>query len=267
MNYLISPYFARFLNKAIFSAALVLGSTQVLYAKSNFLIWPIYPVIESQEKATPVWLENTGDEASMMQVRVFKWSQNNNKDQYENQQKIIASPPIVKVAAGDKQMIRLTKAINVPDSKEYSYRIIVDELPIDIDKKDDVSSVSFKMRYSLPLFVYGKGIGSGNNQETKKVNSKNPNARPILNWSVVENNNKNYIEIENTGLLSVQISGFKINGEEYKSMTGNNTFGYVLAGGKLAFDITQNFKSLLLANHLAYAIIGQDKEPILLIKR
>lgn len=84
MNYLISPYFARFLNKAIFSAALVLGSTQVFYAKSNFLIWPIYPVIESQEKATPVWLENTGDEASMMQVRVFKWSQNNNKDQYEN---------------------------------------------------------------------------------------------------------------------------------------------------------------------------------------
>lgn len=167
-----------------------------------------------------MWLENTGDEASMMQVRVFKWSQNNNKDQYENQQKIIASPPIVKVAAGDKQMIRLTKAINVPDSKEYSYRIIVDELPIDIDKKDDVSSVSFKMRYSLPLFVYGKGIGSGNNQETKKANSKNPNARPILNWSVVENNNKNYIEIENTGLLSVRISGFKINGEEYKSMTG-----------------------------------------------
>lgn len=267
MNYLISPYLTQIFNKAILSAALVLGSTQVVQAKSNFLIWPIYPAIESQEKATPVWLENTGDEASMMQIRVFKWSQKNNKDQYENQQEIIASPPIVKVAAGDKQMIRLTKVINLPDSTEYSYRVIVDELPIDVDKKDDVSSVSFKMRYSLPLFVYGKGIGSGNNQETKKANSKNPNARPILNWSIVEDQNKHYIEVENTGLLSVRISGFQVNGKAYKSMTGNSTFGYVLAGGKLAFDINQNFKSLLLENNSIYAIVGQDKDPILLLKK
>lgn len=126
---------------------LSLIATQFIYAKSNFLIWPIYPVLESQDKAAPVWLENVGDEASMVQIRVFKWSKVNNEDQYQEQQEIIASPPIVKVVAGDKQMIRLTKAMNVPDSKEYSYRIIIDELPINLNKDDEVSNVSFKMRY------------------------------------------------------------------------------------------------------------------------
>ncbi|MDY6482084.1 fimbria/pilus periplasmic chaperone [Acinetobacter faecalis] len=267
MHKLISIYLAKLVNKALFLLVVAVLTTQIIYAKSNFLIWPIYPIIESQDKAAPVWLENIGDEASIVQIRVFKWLQNDNKDQYQNQQEIIASPPIVKVAAGDKQMIRLTKAINIPDSKEYSYRIVVDELPVDLEKKDATSSVSFKMRYSLPLFVYGKGIGSGNSVDTKKLNSKNLNARPILNWSLVKNNNKDYLEIENYGLLSVRVSGFQIEDKKYKSMAGNNTFGYVLAGGKLAFDINQDFKSLLLQNKPIYAIIGQDKEPILLIKK
>ncbi|WP_163120835.1 fimbrial biogenesis chaperone [Acinetobacter portensis] len=244
---------------------LSLIATQFIYAKSNFLIWPIYPVLESQDKAAPVWLENVGDEASMVQIRVFKWSKVNNEDQYQEQQEIIASPPIVKVVAGDKQMIRLTKAMNVPDSKEYSYRIIIDELPINLNKDDEVSNVSFKMRYSLPLFSYGRGIGSGNSQTTQKMNSKNPNARPILNWSIIDG--KNLIEIENIGLISVRVSGFQVDGKEYKSMAGNNTFGYVLSGSKLAFNLSDELKSLILKNKSIYAIVGQNQEPILINKK
>ena len=269
MNILIAMLLHKSSKKisAFLFSMMIFITPQIIYAKSNFLIWPIYPVIESQEKATPVWLENVGDEASMIQVRVFKWSQNNNQDQYENQQEIIASPPIVKVAAGDKQMIRLTKAANVENGKEYSYRVIIDELPINLEQNDDVTSVSFKMRYSLPLFVYGKGLGSGNNIDTKKINNKNPNARPILSWSIVNTNNRDYLEVNNSGLLSVRISGFKIDGKDYKSVSGSNTFGYVLAGGKFVFDINQEFKSLLLKNKPVYAVIGQDKDPIPLVRK
>lgn len=241
--------------------------TKPIYAQSNFLIWPIYPVLENEDKATPIWLENTGNKASMIQIRVFKWSQSDKKDIYSDQQEVIASPPIVKVAAGDKQMIRLTKLINFSDSKEYSYRIIIDELPVDLDSKDAANSVSFKMRYSLPLFVYGQGIGSGNSQVTNKSNSKNPNARPILNWSMIKKGNKDFIEIENTGLLSIKISGFQVNGKEYNSVSGNNSFGYVLSESKLDFHLSNDLKSLLLSGKSIYAVIGNNKKPLLINKK
>ena len=86
MYKLISIYLAKLVNKALFLLVVAVLTTQIIYAKSNFLIWPIYPIIESQDKAAPVWLENIGDEASIVQIRVFKWSQNDNKDQYQNQQ-------------------------------------------------------------------------------------------------------------------------------------------------------------------------------------
>ena len=64
-------------------------------------------------------------------------------------------------------MIRLTQAVPTPDLKENSYRVVVDELPVAVDSETDNSRVNFKMRYSIPLFTYGKGIGSGTGQETK----------------------------------------------------------------------------------------------------
>ncbi len=57
-----------------------------VWAKASFLIWPIYPVIESTERATALWLENTGNQAALVQVRVFKWDQEALEDVYVEQQ-------------------------------------------------------------------------------------------------------------------------------------------------------------------------------------
>ena len=45
----------------------------------------------------------------MVQIRVFKWSQNGLKDDYSEQSEIIPSPPVAKIKAGEKHMLRLTK--------------------------------------------------------------------------------------------------------------------------------------------------------------
>ncbi|EXB24414.1 csuC domain protein, partial [Acinetobacter baumannii 1440422] len=37
-------------------------------AQATFLIWPIYPKIEANEKATAVWLQNTGKTDAMVQI-------------------------------------------------------------------------------------------------------------------------------------------------------------------------------------------------------
>ena len=251
---------------ALFIFGLLMG--QNIHAQANFLIWPIYPVIESHEKAVPVWLENVGDDSSMVQIRVFKWTQNNGQDEYENQQEVIASPPIVKIQAASKQMIRLVKSnSNAAESKEHSYRIIIDELPFDMDANKERSQVSFKMRYSLPLFVYGKGLGSGRTDESIKLNAKNPLAKPILKWSVVSELNKEYLKIDNIGLMSVRISGFKNNQKEYKSLSGSNTFGYVLANSAFNFELSPELKKALFSDTPIYAIVGNTQDPIIISKK
>ncbi|RDF55032.1 molecular chaperone, partial [Acinetobacter baumannii] len=107
-----------------FLFASTLSLVTPVMAQATFLIWPIYPKIEANEKATAVWLQNTGKTDAMVQIRVFKWNQDGLKDNYSEQSEIIPSPPVAKIKAGEKHMLRLTKSANLPDGKEQSYRLI-----------------------------------------------------------------------------------------------------------------------------------------------
>lgn len=44
-------------------------------AATSVLIWPIDPVLEADQKAGALWLENRGTTAANLQVRVFAWRQ------------------------------------------------------------------------------------------------------------------------------------------------------------------------------------------------
>ncbi len=232
------------------------------YSQANFLIWPIYPVIENKQKAVPVWLENVGESPAMVQIRVFKWTQDQYKEQFSTQQEIIASPPIVKIPAGTKQMIRLTQAVATPDLKENAYRVVVDELPVAMESEEESSRVNFKMRYSIPLFTYGNGIGSGAGQETQKLNRKNPQAKPILTWGFRQVQGKDVLEIKNTGAMSARISEFKTGDKLFKAQAENNAYGYVLPNSIIHFSLPADLKNNIIKNNKLEAVVGSKKEMI-----
>ncbi|MCE6981864.1 molecular chaperone, partial [Pseudomonas frederiksbergensis] len=106
----------------------MLGSAP-LQAATSVLIWPIDPVLEANQKAGALWLENRGDAPANLQVRVFAWRQGEFDDQYQAQREIIGSPPVANIAPGQKQLIRLTRTGNSPVGQEQAYRIIIDEIP------------------------------------------------------------------------------------------------------------------------------------------
>lgn len=242
-------------------------SPAVAYSQANFLIWPIYPVIENNQKAVAVWLENVGDSPATVQVRVFKWSQDQHKEQFSTQQEIIPSPPIVKIPAGTKQMIRLTQAVATPELKENAYRVIVDELPVATDDQNKASSVNFKMRYSIPLFTYGQGIGSGSNQETHKQNARNPLAKPILKWNLAQHEAKEVLEVSNSGAMVARITEFKSAGQSFKAQAANNAYGYVLPNSKIYFNLNADLKNQLLKNNVLEAVVGSKKETVTIEKQ
>jgi fimbrial chaperone protein len=222
------------------AAITVVMITSPVFAQATFLIWPIYPKIEADEKAAAVWLENTGKSDAMVQIRVFKWEQNNQQDHYTEQNEIIPSPPVTKIKAGEKHMLRLTKATHLADGNENAYRIIVDELPVKLnsDTEKNASTVSFQMRYSIPLFVYGKGLGSGLTDASQKENAKNPLSKPQLSWWIKNNEQgKPELYIKNMGAKFSRLSGIKLTPTSEQMAFEKTAFGYVLARSTMKFDL------------------------------
>ncbi|WP_420909521.1 molecular chaperone [Acinetobacter nematophilus] len=247
----------------VFFTVAMLTITSPALAQATFLIWPIYPKIEADEKAVAVWLENTGKSDAMVQIRVFKWEQDNLQDHYTEQNDVIPSPPVAKIKVGEKHMLRLTKASNLVAGKENAYRIIVDELPINLNAeevKKNASTVSFQMRYSIPLFVYGKGLGSGLTQTSQRMNVKNPLARPLLSWWIKNNpEGKPELYIKNEGAKFSRLSGIKLSPDSAQMAFGKTAFGYVLAHSTMKFDLDDHLLKNL--NH-QISLYGVDSSGV-----
>lgn len=149
------------------------------------LIWPIDPVLEADQQASALWLENRGTETANLQIRVFAWSQSGFDEQYQNQRDVIGSPPVAKIEPGQKQLVRLTRTKQVPPGQELAYRIIIDEIPsatpppAPADGKT-AAAIRFQMRYSVPLFSYGPGLWS----KVDGTRDRDPKSagKPDLSW-------------------------------------------------------------------------------------
>lgn len=198
------------------------GSALVVpvWAGNSVLIWPIDPKISSGDKATELWLENRGEATTLMQVRIFTWEQVAGKEQYQTQQTVVASPPLVRIEPGQKQLVRLINQTPPPAGKEMAYRVLLDEIPTPQTPGKDQAGLNFQMRYSVPLFTYGQGLEADN-------------ANPKLSWSVTEQEGKPAIKITNNGNGHARLSKVSLGSR----MLSNSLFGYVLANSSNTFPL------------------------------
>jgi len=193
----------------LFSISLLAMSAQ---AANSLMIWPIDPSIDPDEKASELWLENRGNATTLMQVRIFSWQQVNGREQYATQQSVAASPPLVRIEPGQKQLVRLIKQTAPGAGQELAYRVVLDEIPTPRTPGDNQAGLNFQMRYSVPLFVYGDGL----TRET---------AKPDLNWQQVSEGGKAFLQLTNRGSGHARLSNVTIGGRKM----GDGLFGYVLA--------------------------------------
>lgn len=182
-------------------------------AGNAVLIWPVDPVINAAQKAGELWVENRGASTTLIQIRVFGWQQRNGSDSYQAQQRVIASPPMLRLVPGQKQMVRLLKHQPPRAGEEQAFRILLDEIPTPhLDPADKNHSVNFQMRYSLPLFVYGERAA--------------PDAGdPLLSWRVVEDGGQTFLEVSNQEPVHARLSQAHLD----RQRLSDGLFGYVLA--------------------------------------
>ncbi|AOA59815.1 protein CsuC [Acinetobacter larvae] len=242
---------------AAISLLCTLLSSQLLYAQATFLIWPIYPKIENDEKATAVWLENTGDRDALVQIRVFAWQQQDYDDSYQQQSDIISSPPVAKIKAGERSMLRITRTKPVQDQTENAYRIIVDELPIKLDQDNaqQNSQLSFQMRYSIPLFSYGAGLGSGLTEKSSKENSQHAFAKPILSYRLLDDRDgQSELLIENNGAKFARITALKFERDQAATALEGLSLGYILPHSSMKFTIPSKYLQQIRQAKQLYAV-------------
>lgn len=212
-------------------AMLLLGAIKV-QAASSVLIWPIDPVLEADQQASALWLENRGNETANLQIRVFAWSQSGFNDQYQNQRDVIGSPPVAKIEPGQKQLVRLTRTREIPPGQELAYRIIIDEIPSATapagESGKTAAAIRFQMRYSVPLFAYGAGLWS--KEDTSRKRDPKGAGLPDLSWRTVAVDGRPYVEVRNQGAVHARLTDVALKqGGQTKPLV-EGLLGYVLPG-------------------------------------
>lgn len=220
--------------RAVILAALLVASLPAS-AATSVLIWPIDPVLESDQKAAALWLENRGTAPASLQIRVFAWHQDDFKEHFQAQRDIIGSPPLATLAPGQKQLIRLTRTGSTPVGQERAYRIVIDEIPSpaapDGAGEGPKAAIRLQMRYSVPLFVYGEGLRGKQDADASRSAAKA--GQPLLSWRPVTVQGKPYVELRNTGPAHARLT------DAVQSRGGRSTplveglLGYVLPGARM----------------------------------
>jgi len=212
---------------------MALGATlNTAHGAATILLWPIDPWLAADTKATELWVQNQGNSATTMQVRIVRWRQENGLERYTAQQDVVASPPIVTIAKGSKQLIRLIKQSEVPVGVEQAYRIIVDEIPQPQDKETPQMGLKLQMRYSIPLFVYGQGIATvKDGAHHALVETRD------LNWRVIRENGQAAIQVRNQGNVHVRLSQVSLQQGGQNRTLADGLLGYVLPGSARSWPL------------------------------
>ena len=203
-------------------AALAAGSAWA----SGLQVAPVSVALTQAERAAVLTLSNTGKAPMNVQVRAYKWTQSDT-DEYvlDATNDLIVSPPIMQLAPGAQQELRLIRT-QPSSAQEQQYRIIVDELPsptVALKK-----GINLMLRHNIPVFLNAE---------------QNPRAQ--LQWrGEAVAGGKTRIRISNTGQTRAQIGRIWL-AEQDKEITvlSGGLTGYVLPGQTLVreykFPLTQ----------------------------
>jgi fimbrial chaperone protein len=225
---------------ALLAMLLAAGQAQ---AASSILIWPIDPVLEADQQASALWLENRGTEPANLQIRVFGWTQSSFDDQYQNQRDVIGSPPVAHIAPGQKQLVRLTRTRELPPGTEQAYRIIIDEIPAARQPGESggeaksSASIQFQMRYSVPLFAYGAGLWS--KEDLNRPRAPKSAGVPELSWHKVAEAGRSYLEIRNRGAIHARLTDASMKHDGQLKPLNEGLMGYVLPGATMRWPLPE----------------------------
>nr|WP_145551885.1 molecular chaperone [Variovorax boronicumulans] len=211
-------------------------------AQSSLMIWPLDPVIEDDQRAAALWLENRGQQPMSLQIRVLAWSQGDGTDSYAVQETVIASPPMAVVPPGQRQLVRLMNTRPAPQGTELAYRVLVDELPNadggeDGQRQGSAMGIKLQIRYSVPLFVSGKDHWT--KPRADRPRDAATAAKPELRWRTERGMDGHYLFVRNDGRAHARLTAVQWARGNALVTVNPGLLGYVLPGAEMRWKLEQ----------------------------
>jgi fimbrial chaperone protein len=111
-------------------------------------VLPVNIFVQPGQRATTLTVTNQGSAETAIQIRAFAWNQPDGADQLTTSDAVVVSPPLVSIAAGATQVVRIVLRQS-PQGSEATYRILVDQIP----PKAEPGIVHIVLRMSIPIFA------------------------------------------------------------------------------------------------------------------
>ena len=208
----------RSISTALFASALAFAACAPAGAGS-LQVEPVLVDITAPGAASTVTVRNQGTDPINAQIRVFKWSIVNGKEQLNPTDDVVASPPSVTLTPKGQYVVRIVRTSKQPVVGEESYRLLVDQLP-DLSQQRN-GAVNLMVRYSIPVF-----FGAAN----RKI--------PTVAWSVAPNGDKITLTARNSGERRLRISALSLRDASGKSLSfGNGLAGYALGQSAVSWTV------------------------------
>ena len=202
--------------KGLFAAAVLLAGQMSLRA-ATLQIEPVLIDVAAPGAASTVSLRNDGTTPINVQIRVFRWSQIDGKENLEPTEDVVASPPAVTLAPNGNYVARIVRVTKRPVGGEESYRVLIDQLPAPHQKR--TSAVNLLVRYSIPVF-----FGASERRD------------PAVAWTVAVSGNKVKVTARNDGDRRLRIASLNIRNSKGKTVLfSKGLVGYVLGKSTVAW--------------------------------
>jgi fimbrial chaperone protein len=152
------------------------------------------------------YVSNRGAAPLAVELRPMDWAQRGGLDQLSASSTLFISPPVVTIAPGARQSVRLLA------KRAGSYRLLVSELP---DPNADPGQVKVMLQFSVPVFV---GVAGA----------------PSLSWGARQDGGALHLSVANTGPVPVKLAAPMLGGVKL----GDGPL-YVLAGARRDFTLAR----------------------------
>lgn len=188
---------------------------------SGLQVSPVSIDVPASQNAEGLWLSNTGDNVVNAQVRVYRWTQDEQGDQLAPTRELLASPPMLELPVGERQLIRAVRLGPPPtNGVEQTYRMVIDELPLQTPGR---KGLQYVLRYSVPVFVQPAGAAA---------------SPPQLQWALQRRGADVLLEVSNSGGTHAQLADLvHTDTRGQRTEVAPGLLGYVLPGARMRWAL------------------------------
>jgi fimbrial chaperone protein len=179
----------------------------------SFQVTPIRLELSAAQRTGALTVRNDTPDPLVLQIELSEWSQRDGQDTYAATPDLLATPPIVTIAAGREQVFRVGLRRAPDPTQELAYRVFLQEVVP--PPAADFKGLQVALRVGVPAFV-------------KPVS---PGAKPVTTWSGrVTPDGKLTVAARNNGNAHLQVIDFKLTLPDGGAViAGNDRMSYVLA--------------------------------------